>query len=843
MSDELARNFTALKSQPTPAYFLSYEITDTRSATVSSAFGALSNSGENHHRQVSITLRVGSYAFDNTHPVRGSFARADALLDRFSSSAPIPVDDDPAAIRNVLWLQTDRRYKTALQQLAGARTNARVAVAAEDNSGDYSAAPVMSYSEPVAPFQVDRAAWEKRLRSYTAPFARYGDIYDAVASLEAKVETRWYVNSEGTQVQVSEPAYRIVVVARSKADDGMELPRYETFYASSLAGLPGDNTILDAVGRMITDLHALRVAPVVDPYTGPAILSGRAAAVFFHEVFGHRVEGQRQKGEDEAQTFKKRINERVLPENFSVVFDPTARRLGSVELMGSYRYDDEGVAARPVTIVQNGTLKSFLMSRTPIDGIPVSNGHGRAQVGLAPVARQSNLIVQVSHPVSHDDLKKMLIDEIKKENKPFGLLFDDIEGGFTITQRFIPNAFNVLPVMVYRVFPDGRQELVRGVDLIGTPLTTFSKIAAADNDVATFNGICGAESGAVPVSASSPGLFISQVEVQKKIKSQESPPILPAPLVEPAAPSNDALVRAMRDELARSIQRLRLDTLPRPYFISYRVTESKGRNALAHLGSLQGTSESGGGRLFQVEVHVGDYAFDNTNYFGAGFLPQAFVGLSPLVEDDDYQEMRRQMWVATDRAYKQALEAVAQKRAALETRTRTDSVADFSKEPVTNTADDVPPPATTDRKPLEALARELSAAFRQSPEIYNSTVGVQEFWSRDTYLNSEGTFFTRSRIHAAVNVSASTQALDGTAQSMAYSVLADSFRALPGKDSLLKGVKDLATRLAAQRRVPVADAYDGPMLFEGKAAAELFNAMIASKLVGSRRPVTSPMFA
>ncbi len=536
MSDELARNFSALKAQPTPPYFLSYEVTDTRSATVSSEFGALSSSDENHHRQLNVTLRVGSYAFDNSHAVRGNFAQAGAMMERFSASAPIPVDDDPTAIRNVLWFQTDQRYKTAMQQLAGARTNSRVAIAAEDTSGDFSPAPVTSYSEPVVPFQVDRAAWEKRLRTYTAPFAKYGDLYDATASLEAKVETRWYVNSEGTQVQVSEPAYRIVVVAQSKADDGMELPRYETFFATTLAGLPSDKVILDAVGGMIKDLHALRAAPVVDPYTGPAILSGRAAAVFFHEVFGHRVESQRQKSEDEAQTFKKRINEPVLPDNFSVVFDPTLRRLGAVELMGSYRYDNEGVAARPVTVVQNGVLKTFLMSRVPIQGIGASNGHGRAQAGFAPVARQSNLVVQVAHPVSREALKKMLIDEIKKENKPFGLLFDDIEGGFTITQRFIPNAFNVLPIMVYRVFPDGRQELVRGVDLIGTPLTTFSKIAAADDQVATFNGICGAESGGVPVSASSPALFISQIEVQKKSKSQERPPILPAPLAEPVRP-------------------------------------------------------------------------------------------------------------------------------------------------------------------------------------------------------------------------------------------------------------------------------------------------------------------
>jgi hypothetical protein len=312
-----------------------------------------------------------------------------------------------------------------------------------------------------------------------------------------------------------------------------------------------------------------------------------------------------------------------------------------------------------------------------------------------------------------------------------------------------------------------------------------------------------------------------------------------------AGPSatSEVVMRAMRDELSRSIQQLHLDTLPKPYFIAYRVTENRTRNANGRLGSLVGTNEGRGGRQVQVEVRVGDYAFDNTNYFGAGFMPQAFVGFGSLPLDDDYQELRRQLWLSTDVAYKQALEALSQKRAALAGRSRTDSVADFSREPATNTTDEVPVPAPTDRAKLEALARELSATFRQSPEIYNSTVGVSESWSREIYLNSEGTSFTRARNHASVGASASTQALDGTGMSMGYNAQALTFAELPGRDSLLKGVRDLASRLTQQRHVPLADAYDGPVLFEGAAAAELFNSMIATKLVGTRRPVTSPTFA
>jgi len=376
---------------------------------------------------------------------------------------------------------------------------------------------------------LDSAAWEAKLRSYTAPFRRFGDIYGAEATLDAAVETRWYVNSDGTTIVTSQPIDRLTVSAYSKAKDGMDLPRYESYMSFTLQGLPADSTVLKAVDHMIADLHALQAAPVADPYTGPAILSGRASAVFFHEVFGHRIEGQRQKREDEGQTFKKAVNQAVLPSGLSVYSDPTLLRLGATDLAGFYRFDDEGVAARRVTVVQDGILKNFLMSRSPIEGFSHSNGHGRSQVGLTPVARQSNLIVQAARPRTHAQLKAMLIAEIKRQHKPYGLLFDDIEGGFTITGRGEPNAFAVLPIMVYRVYPDGREELVRGVDFVGTPLTVFSRILAADDQVAVFNGLCGAESGLVPVSAVSPGVLLAQVEVQKKPKASDEPPLLPAP--------------------------------------------------------------------------------------------------------------------------------------------------------------------------------------------------------------------------------------------------------------------------------------------------------------------------
>jgi len=527
MKAELGRSMEKLKSQPVPPYYLSYEITENQSASVSAQFGKITSSNEGRSRILDIDLRVGDYNLDNTREIRGA-----RQPFGFTGTVLTPIENDADAIRAELWYQTDARYKSAVEQLINVKTNMTVKVEQEDKSGDFSREEPQTYFEPQVSVKVDRRVWEDKLRRYTAPFASFGDIYQASAYFTATAETRWYVNSEGASIQISKPSFRLSVNAQTKAGDGMVLPRYETFFSFAENSLPGDDAVLKAVHKMIADLEALRKAPLADPYTGPAILSGRATGVLFHEVFGHRVEGHRQKRETEGQTFKKMIGQNVLASGFSVYFDPTEKRAAGSDLSGFYLYDNQGVKTRRVDVVQDGVLKTFLMARIPIDGFPHSNGHGRKQPGFASVARQSNLIVSAAPAVTQPDLKKLLIEEVKKQGKPYGLYFEDIAGGFTITGRTIPNAFNVLPLTVYRIYPDGREELVRGVDLIGTPLTAFGKIAAADRNLGVFNGTCGAESGGVPVSAVSPGVYISQVETQKKEKSQERPPILPPPFPE-----------------------------------------------------------------------------------------------------------------------------------------------------------------------------------------------------------------------------------------------------------------------------------------------------------------------
>lgn len=524
---ELQRNFQVLSKQDAPAYFMSYTLHETRTASLSASIGALQRSDESRSRFATVEVRVGDYFIDNTHPIRGDGRAAGPRVSQVS----LPLTDEEKPIRLALWRATDRTFKQASEGLTRVKTNVAAKVKEEDPAPDFSREDVQTYTgEPVV-YSLDTKAWEARLRRVSAPFADQPFVFRSEVSLSVEADNRYYVNSEGSQVATGDVAFRLFIQAVTKADDGMELPLYSSYFATSSAGLPDEKDLIADAQKMIDLLSRLRKAPLVDPFSGPAILSGRAAGVFFHEIFGHRVEANRQRSADDGQTFASRIGQPVLPTFLSVIFDPTLKKVGNIELMGHYLYDDEGVKARRVTVVDKGILKTFLVDRAPTRDFPRSNGHGRAEPGYLPVSRQSNLLVESGKSVSNDKLMEMLREEARKQGKPFGLLFDNIEGGFTNTGRGSANAFNVLPNVVYKVYTDESRapELVRGVDLIGTPLSAFGKIVATGDKVDVFNGVCGAESGGVPVSASSPPLLVSEVEVQKKAQSQETLPILQAP--------------------------------------------------------------------------------------------------------------------------------------------------------------------------------------------------------------------------------------------------------------------------------------------------------------------------
>lgn len=531
MTGELQRAFTTLgKPAPNqkdpdkllPPYFLSYSVADASSVSIRAQFGALADSSSNRIRVADVQVRIGDPKLDNTHGNhRGSAV----------NSLQMPLGDDRPALARTLWVATNTGYGNALDNYLRVKTEAQVRAKEEDTSPDFSKeSPQVSVEPPAPTVSVDRAAWEQRVRALSSVFRDYPHVYQNLVMLTVQNETDYYASSEGSRVVAPHMLARLVVFAVTRADDGMDLFRAQTFEAETADGLPSQSSMEAAVRELGQSLEALRKAPVTEPFDGPAILSGRASAVFFHEVLGHRLEGQRQRGDEEGQTFTKELNKEVLPPFLSVADDPTMTTFGKQWLSGNYTYDDEGEKARRVDLIQNGVLKTFLMSRLPIASFGASNGHGRAQTGRMPTGRQGNLIVTSSKTEPEAELRKQLIEEAKKQGKPYGLYFEDISSGFAVTTRSAPQAFQVIPLVVYRVYVDGRpDELVRGVSIVGTPLAAMKRIIATGDKSEVFNGECGAESGTVPVSAVAPAMLVSEIETQRQQQGTQRPPILSIP--------------------------------------------------------------------------------------------------------------------------------------------------------------------------------------------------------------------------------------------------------------------------------------------------------------------------
>jgi predicted Zn-dependent protease len=525
MQDELSRSTTALSQGDPPTYFISYTLADRQYSSVSGSNGALLSSSDDRGRWLEVQTRTGTYQLDDTHKL------ADRQPSWTSPGTSTILDDDIPVLRREIWRETDRQYRAASEALIKVKTSQQVQVqTAEGAAPDFSKETPHTYVGPHVEIHVDRKPWEDRVRRYSAAFSKSPAVLNSIATFSALGINQYQVNSEGTKLGFGQLHYRLELYVQSKAPDGMDINRFANFDWLDPKDAPDDKTVFARIQVMIHETEGLDKAPIIDPYAGPALLTGRAAAVFFHEVFGHRSEGFRQKDINEGQTFTSKIGEQILPDFLSIKDDPTQASLGSQMLLGNYAYDDEGVPAQNVQLIDHGVLKTFLMGRSPLVSIPQSNGHGRRQLGYVPVARQGNLIVSSSKTMTNDQLRQKLIELIKAQGKPFGLLIDDIAGGFTFTGRGNPQAFQVLPLVVYKVFPDGKpDELVRGVDIVGTPLVSLTKIVATGDTPDIFNGYCGAESGSVPVSAVAPAILISEMEVQKKETSTDRPPILPPP--------------------------------------------------------------------------------------------------------------------------------------------------------------------------------------------------------------------------------------------------------------------------------------------------------------------------
>jgi TldD protein len=532
LKGELKEQMSILQKGEYPPYYMNYRVMMNHTRVIRSSMGATLNYEEDKHTLFVPQVRIGSPEFDNFHETQNG-----TLTNMFAGPPSVLLPEDlqagNEALKEIIREEVNSRYRFAITSYERAKAKKGVKVENEDKSPDFTQIKAEKYFEPALKSDktnLDTEYWQKQLNRYSAVFNKNTDIINASATLSFKIWRKYFVSTEGTEIAENRTYVILSIRASSMADDGMELPLNKSYFAFFPDELPSPAQIEKDMLSLSAKLSELRVAPLVQPYTGPALLSGSASGVFFHEIFGHRIEGQKMKSESDGQTFKNMVGESVLPSTLSVISDPTMKRFRGSSLNGFYIYDDQGVKGERVEVVKDGILKEFLMTRTGLDGFPKSNGHSRAEFEYDPTSRQSNLIVETNAFKTDAELRKLLIEEAGRQGKEYGYFFKTVTGGFTQTGRSGANSFNVTPLEVYRIYTDGRKdELVRGVDMIGTPLSMFSNIEFAGGEYEIFTGTCGASSGNVPVTAISPTIFVNKVELQKKAKPSVTPAILPRP--------------------------------------------------------------------------------------------------------------------------------------------------------------------------------------------------------------------------------------------------------------------------------------------------------------------------
>src|SRR5712672_692774 len=533
MADELLRAHKSLQLRGHDApYFLSYAVRGLETREIGAKYGAVFLDRRRRDKRLQVDVRVGSYQFDNTGS-QETF-EFDGSDSGYSAGREAPLDDDPSALRNALWLLTDETYKKSLSAFLKKKGKQVYRPDDPETPPSFSREEPKVSVDPPATFSFDRAAWEKELRSQTQRLGAHPELFDSQMRVSVDHEDREFASSEGTRLVTERVIYALHVQAWARAPDGMLLENSRDFYGSRENELPRASELSTRIDSMVEELLALQKAPVLDPYTGPALLEPEAAGVLFHEAVGHRLEGERQNDDKDGHTFKGQVGKPILPGFLTILDDPTRAQVGGVSLNGVYKYDDQGVPAQRTVLVERGVLKTFLLSRAPVAGFSRSNGHGRSSPGRDPVARMGNLIAQSDRTLPPAKLKEALLAEARRQEKPFGLLIRDVTGGNTDTSGYAYQAFKGQPRLVYKVdAKTGEETLVRGVEIVGTPLTALGKITATGDDPRVFDGYCGAESGFVPVSTVAPTVLIAEIELQRTRKDSGRSPVLSSPWATP----------------------------------------------------------------------------------------------------------------------------------------------------------------------------------------------------------------------------------------------------------------------------------------------------------------------
>lgn len=552
MNDELARSKQlAVVAGSDAPYFFSYTLTDGETLRVSASMGAVVSVSRNRFRSPVTEVRVGNYDFDNTgHIFSGIYSGS-----RYDGSWPL--DDDYGNFRNELWLSTDRAFKAAVESMARKRASLNNSNASAESLPDFSkVAPVVSIGKVVRP-KVEDQEWTGRTSRLAAVFNSVKEVLSSGVEVQLIQGPTTLMNSEGTAVRYNDDMYWAYAKAEGQAPDGMLLHDAVSLQSLELDKFPSEADMRKSITEVAENVRALAHAPMAGSYSGPVLLEPRAAAQLFAQLLGDNLRVPRRPMSDPGRNvpfqpseLENRMGARVLPDSFDVTDDPTQSVFSGKPLLGYYPFDIEGVPPRPVSVVEKGVLKSFLTTRQPIKGFPVSNGHARLPGSYGTFAAAiGNLFVKSSETVPLADLKKRLIEMTTSRGRPYGMLVRKLDYPYSATASELQSLAQASaqsggsarpvspPILVYRVYPDGREELVRGVRFRGLTTRALRDILAASSETAQFDfvnvgaplAILGAGGYLAPASVVSPGLLFEELEFEPPQDQLPKAPTVPPP--------------------------------------------------------------------------------------------------------------------------------------------------------------------------------------------------------------------------------------------------------------------------------------------------------------------------
>jgi len=552
MRDELQRSkqLAVVSGQDAP-YFFSYTLTDAESLHISASMGAVVNVSRNRFRSPSTEVRVGSYDFDNTgHIFSGIYSGS-----RYDGNWPL--DDDYANFRSELWLSTDRAFKAAVESISRKRASLNNAAAAAEPLPDFSkVTPVVSIGKVSRP-KVDDEAWTARTARLAAVLSSYKEALSSGVEMQLIQGPTTLMNSEGTVVRYNDDMYWLYAKAEGQGPDGMLLHDAASIQSLELDKFPQEADLRKALTEVGENIRALVHAPASQSYSGPVLLEPRAAAQLLAQLLGDNLRVPRRPLSDPGRNvpfapseLESRLGERVLPDSFDVIDDATQSTFNGKPLAGFYPFDMEGVPPKPVSVIEKGVLKNFLTTRQPIRAVPASNGHARLPGNYGTYAAAiGNLFVKSSETTPMADLKKRLIDLTKTRGKPYGMLVRKLDYPYSATSQELQSLAQASsqsggsarpvspPLLIYRVYPDGREELVRGLRFRGLTTRTLRDILAASSETEAFDfvnvaaplAILGAGGYLAPASVISPGLLFDELELEPPQDQLPKPPTVPPP--------------------------------------------------------------------------------------------------------------------------------------------------------------------------------------------------------------------------------------------------------------------------------------------------------------------------